>query len=36
MAGSTIPVVVDHVWGPIKGATSELQVEARWQSPDWN
>lgn len=36
MAGSTIPVVSDHAWGPIKGATSELQVEARWQSPDWN
>lgn len=35
-SGSSVAVVADSVMGPVKEATSELQLEASWPRLDWN
>lgn len=35
-SGASVPVVADGAMGPVKEATSELQLEASWPRLDWN
>lgn len=35
-SGASVAVVADSVMGPVKEATSELQLEASWPRLDWN